>query len=194
MVGQHEELATAARYSETMTVRLASLLACAIPALYGQARPSRVPRFEDYRVSVHKGKVAAPAFGDPTQYTGTDLHCFGPDRPHNAEIANFAGHFVIGTCSCGSGCRYLFMWDTRTGKLYRDLPLGAFNVGPYRAADRRSPIEYSGESFRPDSRLLIIDACTEGTCDCGRKFYLWTGDRFRMVTKIMSRILPKCGA
>ena len=120
-----------------------------------------------------------------------NLRCFGPDRPRGTDKPNFAGHFVVGTCSCGSGCRYLFMWDTRTGRLYRDLPLGAFNVGPYQGDNRSSPVEYSGESFRPDSRLLIIDACREDTC--GKHYYVWTGNKFRLLTKTASGMPPNCG-
>lgn len=176
-----------------MTVRLASVLACAIPALYGQARPTRLPRFEDYRASVYAGKVASPRLGDPTQYTGTDLRCFGPDRSSDAETPNFAGHFVIGACTCGSGCHYLFMWDAKTGRLYRKLPMAAFNVGPYLGDDHTSPVEYSGERFRQNSRLLIIEACSEGTCDCGKSYYVWTGDTFRLLMKTVSRTPPKCG-
>jgi hypothetical protein len=191
--GTYREFAAAVRYSRTMTVRLASVLACAVSALYAQGRPTRLPRFEDYRVSVYAGRVASPAFGNPAQHTGTDLRCFGPNRPRGADKPNFAGQFVVDKCSCGSGCHYLFMWDTRTGRFYRNLPLGAFNVGPYQGDNRSSPVEYSGESFRPDSRLLIIDACREDTCDCGKHYYVWTGDTFRMLMKTVSRIPPKCG-
>jgi hypothetical protein len=162
-------------------------------ALSAQTKPAQLPRFEDNRVPVYAGKVVPPRFGDPAQYTGSDIRCFGLDGSgYPSQPPNFAGHFVIGTCTCGSVCHYLFMWDARTGKLYRDLPLGAFNVGPYSGDDKSALVEYSGESFRLDSRLLIIDACREDTCDCGKRYYVWTGTVFRLVTKRVSMMPPSC--
>ena len=176
-----------------MTFRLASIWLCTISVLYGQAHPVRSPRFEDYPVAAYAGKVAPPDFGNPGQYTGTDLRCFSADPSgYRAEQPNFAGHFVIGTCTCGSGCHYLFMWDARTGKVYRDLPFGVLNIGSYVANENPTPVLYSGEKFRPNSSLLIIDACREGTCDCGVRYYLWTGTAFRMIRKIVSRKPPNC--
>ena len=175
-----------------MTPRFPSILGFAVAALYGQLTPGRLPRFEDYRVPVYAGKMARPDFGDPAQYTGTDIRCFGLDGSGYLSAPNFAGHFVIGTCTCGSGCHYLFMWDARTGKLYRDLPLGPLNVGPYGGGENTSPVKYSGESFRPDSRLLIIDACREETCDCGKRYYVWTGAVFRLMAKVVSVMPPSC--
>jgi hypothetical protein len=94
-----------------MTARLSAALVCGI-ALYAQAPPSRLPRFEDYRVSaVYAGKITPPRVGDLAQYTGTDLRCFGADRAqYGMEQPNFGGHFVIDACSCGTGRHYLFMW------------------------------------------------------------------------------------
>jgi hypothetical protein len=157
-----------------------------------QVRNTRLPRFEDYPTAVYAGKVKPPRLGDPAQYEGTDLRCFGGDAPdYSAEPVNFAGHFVIGTCTCGTGCHYLFMWDARTGKLYRNFPFDPIDVGPF-SDEQAAPIEYAGETFRANSRLLIIDGCREDTCDCGVKYYLWNGTVFQMLRKRVSRIPPSC--
>jgi hypothetical protein len=42
---------------------------------------------------------------------------------------NFAGHFVIDACTCGSGCHYLYMWDAVSGKFYQRLPPGVIDGG-----------------------------------------------------------------
>lgn len=176
-----------------MIARLSASWACGI-ALYAQASTAQLPRFEDYRVpDVYAGKITPPRMGDPAQYSGTDVRCFGEDRAqYGIERPNFGGHFVIDACPCGTGCHYLFMWDARTGKVYLDLPFGALNIGPYAANGNGTPIKYKGESYRPNSRLLIIDACREGTCDCAAKYYLWSGTTFRMLTKVVSRVPPNC--
>jgi hypothetical protein len=54
------------------------LAAILVTAVFGQS--SKVPRFQDYRTtSVYRGAVKPPAFGNPDQYSGMDLRCFGGD-------------------------------------------------------------------------------------------------------------------
>jgi hypothetical protein len=116
----------------------------------------RLPSFQDYRVAgVYRGRSKAPEFGNPDQPSGSDLRCFGGDPAEYArQQANFAGHFVIGACTCGSGCHYLFMWDALTGKVYRQFPFGPINIGPYVLGANLPPVEYKGEQYRLDSTLL----------------------------------------
>jgi hypothetical protein len=84
------------------------------------------------------------------------------------------------------------MWDARTGKLYRDLPPGAINIGPYGVGELAQPIEYQGEQYRSDSTLLVIEGCIEGTCDCATRYYIWGGDRFTLIMSKISRMPPRC--
>ena len=44
------------------------------------------------------------------------------------------GHFVMGSCGCGSGCHYLFMWDAITGEFHPQFPFGPINIGLYKWA------------------------------------------------------------
>ena len=162
----------------------------------GTAHSARIPRFEDSRVSaIYRGQVKPPEFGDPAQYSGSsDLRCFGGDpKEYTSEHPNFAGHFVIGACTCGSGCHYLFMWDARTGKFYRQFPVGPINVGPYESAATAPPgIVYEGEQYRIDSTLLIIEGCVEDTCDCATRSYNWVGSRFLLILKLPVRMPARC--
>ena len=152
------------------------------------------PRFEDYRVSkIYTGKVKPPQFGDPSEYSGTDVRCFGGDPAEYSKLrVNFAGHYVIGACSCGTGCHYLFMWDAATGRLYRDFPFGPIDVGPFDAGGMAPPFEYKGEQFRNDSSLLILDGCIEDTCDCATRYYEWKGRQFVLVLRHLGRMPSKC--
>src|SRR5207249_1037383 len=125
--------------------------------------------------------------------SGSDVRCFGGDPAEYArEQANFAGHFVLGTCTCGSGCHYLFKWDALSGKVYRQFPFGPINVGPFGLGANLPPIEYKGEQYRLDSTLLIIEGCIEDTCDCATRYYTWNGNRFRLILKKPSRKPPNC--
>ena len=162
--------------------------------LFGFSGPSRPPRFGDYRVAkFYAGKVEPPHFGDPSQYSGTDVRCFGADPAEYEKLpVNFAGHYIIGTCSCGTGCRYLFLWDAASGKFYRDFPFGPIDVGPFDVGVIASPVEYKGEQFRKDSSLLILDGCVEDTCDCATRYYKWTGNQFVLVFRQLGRTPSKC--
>jgi len=168
------------------------LAALLVTTAFGQ--PAKVPRFEDYRASgIYRGAVKPPNFGNLDQYSGTDLRCFGGDPAEYAKRhANFAGHFVVDTCTCGSGCHYLFMWDALTGKLYRHFPFGPINVGPYNVGSSAPPVAYRGEQYRVDSTLLIVDGCIEGTCDCATRYYNWNGSAFKLLLNQPSRTAPNC--
>lgn len=168
-------------------VAASALVSCVL------AQHPEKPAFADFRVgSVYRGAVRQPAFGNLQQYSGTDLRCFSGDPAEFSRMTvNFAGHYVLAKCTCGSGCHYLFLWDARDGKVFRTFPVGAINVGPYSSPTGGPPVQYKGEEYRADSSLLIIDGCFEGTCDCGKRYYNWSGSTFRLVSK-ESRVPAAC--
>lgn len=105
-------------------IRIAVGIVMALACLRGSGQSGGkqpVPRFEEYKVAkLYRGVVRPPIFGEVTQYEGTDLRCFSGDSSnYSKEPVNFAGRFVNESCSCGSGCHYLFMWDAPTGRFYR---------------------------------------------------------------------------
>lgn len=155
-------------------------------------RNNIAPRFEDYKVTeLYRGIVKPPNFGDLGRYEGTDLRCFGgnPSEYRNLTV-NFAGRFIIGSCACGSGCRYLFMWDATNGRFYR-IPIAPNNPGPFGIGER-DPVYYKGEEYHADSSLLVIDGCEERTCNCGTRYYRWTGKGFELIAKRPSRLPSGC--
>jgi len=162
----------------------------------GNAQSVVSPRFEDFLVSnVYRGVVKPPDFGNRDhQYQGTDLRCFGGDPTDYAnKQVNFAGHFVISTCTCGSGCLYLFMWDAVSGKFYQRIPPGLIDVGPYARRGVPPPgIVYQGERYQPNSSLLIVEGCVEDTCDCAARYYKWTGDQFKLILRQPVRMPETC--
>ena len=151
--------------------------------------PSAPPRFEDFPVAtVYRGPVKPPQFGDPQRFQGTDARCFadpvfsrGPGS-YAGERINFAGHFVISTCTCGSGCHYLYMWDAISGKFYQRLPPGVIDIGSFDRGGGGSP-QYKGEQYRINSSLLIVEGCIEDTCDCSKRYYRWTRSQFKLILR-----------
>ncbi len=161
----------------------------------GNGKSAVSPRFEDYLVSnVYHGAVKSPDFGNSDRFEGTDLRCFGGDPAGYAnEQVNFAGHFVIGICTCGSGCHYLFMWDAVSGKFYQRLPPGVIDVGPYARHGAQPPgIIYKGEQYQLNSDLLIVEGCVEDSCDCARRYYRWTGSQFKLILRRPVLMPEKC--
>jgi hypothetical protein len=145
---------------------------------------AREPRFQDYRVSpVFSGPTHAPDFGDRSHYEGTDIRCFGGDpEQYRDERANFAGHYVLEACTCGSSCQYYFIWDAADGKFYGKLPPGPIQLEPSPSGNRKA-LHYSGAQYRADSALVIESGCDEGTCNCSTRYFRWMGERFQLVLK-----------
>lgn len=151
------------------------------------------PRFADFPVTtIYRGSVKPPNFVSAGKLVGADVRCFGGNASEfTRKQINFAGHFIIDACTCGRGCRYLFMWDAITGKFYERLPPGVIDVGPFDMAGS-DPVEYKGEQYRIDSSLLIVDGCVEDTCDCATRYYRWDGGAFRKLSSTVSRAPAKC--
>jgi hypothetical protein len=176
-------------------VKRAPLIAIFCWIVAAQTTHTTPPRFEDFPVSAtYRGAVKLPDFGNPDRFQGTDVRCFASDPAvYAGEHVNFAGHFVIDTCTCGAGCRYLFMWDAKSGKFYQRLPPGVVDVGPYSGPEVRPPgIVYSGEQYQPNSSLLIVEGCVDETCDCGRRYYRWTGRQFKLILREPVRMPGRC--
>jgi hypothetical protein len=156
----------------------------------------KVPTFESYRITrIYRGAVRPPNFGPSDKYGGSDVSCFGGYPPvHLAMPVNFAGHFVVAACTCGSGCHYFVLWDAENGKVFRDFPFRAINVGPYESAANGPLVEYAGEQYRTDSALFILDGCFEETCDCAKRYYVWSGTQFKLILRRQDQLPPGCEA
>ncbi len=173
----------------------APLGACILAAvvLAGPPRPS--PRFEDYRVAtVYKGPVKPMHVADPSRYGGAEARCIRGEAPEGyvPGPVNFAGHFVIEACTCGSGCHSLYIWDAITGRFYGFFPSTPIDVGPYEAGGASPPLLYRGEEFRADSSLLILEGCFEDTCDCARRYYQWDGAKFKLISQDQTPLPRRC--
>jgi hypothetical protein len=158
-----------------------------------QTAHGKPPRFEDFPVvTVYHGSVKPPDFGNRDRFQGTEVRCFGGEPADYAkDQVNFAGHYVLDTCTCGTGCHYLYMWDAANGKFYQRLPPGVIDIGSLDAGGGRS-VEYKGEEYRTKSSLLIVEGCVEDTCDCARRYYRWTGSQFKLILRQPVRMPEAC--
>ena len=127
-------------------------------------------KFEDYKVEIFNGKLAAPnfrgnEFGNDHEYV--DFIQSGCKR----NGINFAGHYTIIEKSCGALCVLIFVVDRIDGRIFVDTKP---NDGSY------------GYKYKNDSKLLIAnsevfidDSYTEYYDRFGKpEFYFWKKDNF----------------
>ena len=89
---------------------------------------------------------------------------------------NFAGHFIIATWGCGSGCMQSAIIDGNTGNVFFPGALEGATLG-YGELTNREPLE-----FKNDSRLLILNGVPGGKeTGYGTRYYEWTGQTLKLV-------------
>lgn len=93
---------------------------------------------------------------------------------------NFAGHFTLAEWGCGTGCLSIAVVDTESGVVYEGpfgkLPRASIYLGP------PPDPESTGLFFYPNSRLLIAAGCPNRET-CGRYYYEWLGNRFKLIAR-----------
>jgi hypothetical protein len=139
--------------------------------------------YADYPVlSVFHGLPAKPKFKLGTHtWPDADPRFRDVVRFDVAKGANFAGTYTIVETSCGTGCTYIVVVDVRSGDIFEHLAFRMVVVG--------RPDEYSGLSFRLDSRLLMVEGFVDGSHKPTRSYYEWVGTGFRSIRK--DRISPR---
>jgi hypothetical protein len=112
-----------------------------------------------------------------------DLRCIGDSDELRRVLfgdakPNFAGEWIVHFCTCGKECGYPFMWNARTGAVYRNFPFGEINVGPPQTGWR-------GLMHRANSRLLVVEGRINERA-AGISYYVWDGRRFTLVRRVPS--------
>lgn len=173
-----------------MRFLLLALAAC-IAAL---AQQSRLPRFEQFAVPVeYNGHVASPRLERGEEL---DLRCFGASRDEQRKFlremkVNFAGRYVVQTCTCGTSCHYFWIWDARSGAQVNSpiknlsWPFGSEYPAGFSPAAKR---------YLPNSRLFKVEGCVDWDWepgvqpDCGKFFYELRGRQLVLLKKIPLRV------
>lgn len=123
--------------------------------------------FEDYKVEVYKGELAAPDFS-----TDPDAKRFITRITNECKNGiNFAGHYTLVIWGCGSPCQNGVVVDRKTGAI----------LGNYGTS--------LGSKFRKDSRMIIrnvgaIDTISNlvKVCSyCEVDHAIWTGKEFKEI-------------
>lgn len=153
--------------------------------------PKDAPRFKDYPAKLFRGPDAVPDLrSDPrSRMYRTQLRGWATEKP------NFAGHYILATWGCGTGCTQIAVIDALTGKVFH--PPGARTNSVVDVHDEllvdgdSSPrrADFGALRYSADSRLLVLIGTPEArTENRGISYFVWENDGLRRV-----RLVQKFG-
>ncbi|HEY8360739.1 MAG TPA: hypothetical protein VIL30_25050 [Ramlibacter sp.] len=142
--------------------------------------PRDAPRFEDHPAQPYAGANAPVDVGSDVRSRRyrTQLQNWAREKP------NFAGHYIVATWGCGTGCTQVAVIDAASGKVFH--PAGAtvnyiMDVDPevlvdIKDGERRA--DFGALHYRVDSKLLVVFGTPEGRAqNNGISYFVWEGDR-----------------
>ncbi|MBC8031983.1 MAG: hypothetical protein H7Z16_18010 [Pyrinomonadaceae bacterium] len=156
------------------------------------AQAEDAPAFDDFRVAVWRGRVAALNLNS---HPLARKFRTASREQIKEEGVNFAGHYTLVSVGCGTGCSISGMVDSRTGKAYfpKEFIGWTIIVGDYDPPDGEEQW-----TFRADSRLLraigrpnIGRPSEERYGASGIYYYEWSKNRLRLVKSIPVGSYPK---
>lgn len=133
------------------------------------AAQEKVPKFKDYPVkTTYRGKNAALLLTRDSRTFKTRLKQALKGKP------NFAGHYIVTSWGCGTGCEVGAIIDAKTGKTY----FFPFPIGQDNEVDEDfRPIE-----FRLGSKLIIFSGFrVDKDEDAGARFYKFENGQFKFL-------------
>jgi hypothetical protein len=140
------------------------------------------PRFEDYGVTVRRGKVAP-----------LNLQSHALARKYwtlirqqmRDEGINFAGRYTLASMGCGTGCSITAIIDARTGHAYFPKQLSGWTglVGDYEPSENEAPWTFRSSStlLKAIGRENIGETLEERHGPSGIYYYEWNDQRLRLV-------------
>jgi hypothetical protein len=151
--------------------------------------PADAPRFEQYPAASYTGRNAAP-----------DLRTEPRSRRYRTvlnewskEAPNFAGHYILATWGCGTGCAQIAIIDARTGKIFHPAGLQVNSIANVDdqlltgGGTSRLSNDFGALQYRVESRLLVvIGAPNDDLNNRGISYFVWENDRLRRL-----RFVPK---
>ena len=144
-----------------------------VSAQVGTARPS----FSDYPVKeIFRDKPAPPKLVTKGDQAFRTRIRYGAKLP-----VEFAGHYTLPRWGCGAGCNAFVIVDSPTGRIY-DVPFSLEDL-PDSWEEKHAEGPHDRMAFRPDSRLMKLDACLNET-ECGLYDYVMVdGKGLKLIRK-----------
>jgi hypothetical protein len=155
--------------------RMLLLLLLSSTGLCGQSVPVR-PSFEKYPATqIYKGTPAEPKLDKDQRMFRTVI------RKGARSPVQFAGHYTVAQCGCGTGCSQFYIVDSINGRVYD----GEFAISdlPGKWLEKQSDDPPNHVQFSPSSRLLKINGCPNER-DCGFYDYVMVdGNGLKLINK-----------
>jgi len=153
--------------------------------------PKDAPRLRDYPATPYTGPHAAPDVrSDPrSKAYRTQLRGWATEKP------NFAGHYILATWGCGTGCTQIAIIDALTGKVFHPPGVRSNSIADVHdellldegSSPRRA--DFGALRYRADRRLLILFGMPEGRQENrGISYFVWEKDALKRI-----RLVPKAG-
>jgi len=155
--------------------RVLLLLLLSSTELFGQSIPASTS-FENYPAEqIYKGTPALPKLDKDERMFRTVI------RNGAKSPVQFAGHYTVPQCGCGTGCSQFYIVDSVTGRVYE----GDFTISdlPGKWLEKRSGDPPPRIQFIASSRLLKINGCPNEQ-DCGYYDYVMVdGKGLKLIRK-----------
>jgi hypothetical protein len=162
----------------------ATLFLCS--TVQAQHNSSALPKFAHYPVEIYHGPKA------PLQLTTKDGDFRDSYLQAYDQAPNFAGHYIVDFGNCGTGCISIWFFDVKLGRRFH---FGVGYDGPYEACpeeyeaakkdmDRQLGIESTGDAYRLQSRLYVLDYFMLKGRRCVRRFYEEKSGRMKLIRQI----------
>jgi hypothetical protein len=149
------------------------------PLTIDDAIPFHPPAFLDYPIGENFQGLPAPV-----DLASHPLASQFRTMLRNAAAAgpNFAGHYVLASWGCGSGCLQFAIVDARNGNVF--FPPAIRHVMMTHVME---PEDASKRPrFRRDSALLIVVGATNEGADEGISYYRWTDRELQLIRFLRS--------
>ena len=93
-----------------------------------------------------------------------------------ASGVNFAGHFILATWGCGTGCGQCALIDGKTGNVFFPPQLAGTTLGYGELSEKAEMLEH-----KKDSTLLILYGVPAGSKKYGIWYYEWMGKALKLI-------------
>lgn len=156
-----------------MKLHVLGLLLLLLPiasTAYGQA--DKAPKVSQYSAKVEKALVKSINFKK-----NPEARTF---RTRLSEAlkggVNFAGHYIVASWGCGTGCINSGIIDARNGNVYWPRELGSVVDWVVETTYVNEPLDY-----RKNSRLLMLHGTPGNDTRAGKYYYELKDNRLRLV-------------
>jgi hypothetical protein len=151
--------------------------------------PKDAPRASDYPAKPYTGRNATPDVKSHprSRHYRTQLRNWAAEKP------NFAGHYILATWGCGTGCTEIAIIDAITGKVFHPAGAQANSIVDVDAElleddTSRRRDDFGALRHSPDSRLLVVFGMLDNKpANRGIAWFVWENEALKRIRFVAKR-------